>query len=334
MTFIDIKNDNPEALVPNAQARGRIYDRVLDTIGATPLVRVPKFQAKYDLEAEVLAKLEYFNPVASVKDRIAFAMIEAAERSGEITPGETLLVEPTSGNTGIGLAFVAAQKGYRLILTMPEDMSYERRKMLQILGAELVITPKEEGMVGAIAKAKEILAESDESYCPGQFDNPTNTQIHRETTAEEIWCDTQGNVDMLIAGVGTGGTITGISQVLKERNPHFKTYAVEPKESPVISGGEHRNHKIEGIGAGFVPSILDVNLIDETILIDSQKAIDMAKEMAILEGISCGISSGAVFVAAKKIAQRPENKGKKIVVIVPSFAERYISSPLFEGITG
>lgn len=332
MTFVDIVNDNPNALMPKAQARGCVYDSVLDTIGATPLVRVPKFSAKYDLKADVLAKLEFFNPAASVKDRVGFAMIEAAERANEITPGKTILVEPTSGNTGIALAFVAAHKGYSLILTMPEDMSVERMKMLRYLGAKLVLTPKGKGMVGAIEKAKEIIAENKDSYCPGQFDNPASPQIHRETTAAEIWCDTQGKADILIAGVGTGGVLTGISQALKNKNPDFKTYAAEPSESPVISGGEAGAHNIQGIGAGFIPSILDTDLIDEVITVDSQSAVDTAQEMATLEGIPCGISSGAAFVAAKKVAKNPENEGKQIIVIVSSFAERYISSPLFDGI--
>lgn len=331
MSFAAVKSEEG-ALKPNAEARGHIYDSILDTIGATPLVRVPKFTQKYGLEADILAKLEFFNPIASVKDRIGFAMIESAEREGKITPGKTVLIEPTSGNTGIALAFVAATKGYRLILTMPESMSLERRKMLRFYGAELVLTPKEKGMTGAISKAKELLDEHEDSFSPGQFDNPANPQIHRETTAEEIWIDTDGKADILISGVGTGGTLTGASQVLKARKPEFKTYAVEPEESPVLAGGAPGPHKIQGIGAGFVPSILDTDLIDGSVSISSEVAIETAREVARLEGIPCGISSGAAFAAAREVAKMPENKGKQIVAIIPSFAERYISSVLFEGI--
>ncbi len=329
MTVQTVKNEG-DALVPEAQCRGRIYENILDTIGATPLVRVPRFIEKNGLEADVLAKLEFFNPVSSVKDRIGFAMIEAAEKAGEITPGKTVLIEPTSGNTGIALAFVAAQKGYRLILTMPESMSLERRKMLRLYGAELVLTAAENGMKGAIERANILLEEHDHSFSPSQFSNPANPQIHRETTAEEIWFDTDGAADILISGVGTGGTLSGVSAVLKAKKPGFKTYAVEPEESSVISGGEPGPHKIQGIGAGFIPDNLDTDLVDGAIKVSSQAAINMAREMARLEGIACGISSGAAFVAALEVAKMPENKGKKIVVIVPSFAERYISSVLFE----
>lgn len=331
MSFAAIKSEGG-ALKENAEARGRVYDSILDTIGATPLVRVSKFMEKYDIDAEILAKLEFFNPVASVKDRIGFAMIEAAERAGEITPGKTVLIEPTSGNTGIALAFVASSKGYRLILTMPESMSIERRKMLKFYGAELVLTPKEKGMSGAIAKAEELLNDYEDSYSPSQFDNPANPQIHRETTAEEIWTDTDGKADILIAGVGTGGTLTGTSQVLKARKEGFKTYAVEPEESPVIGGGQPGPHKIQGIGAGFIPKNLEVELVDGSISIDSDTAIQTAREIARLEGIPCGISSGAAFAAAREVGKRAENKGKTIVAIIPSFAERYISSALFDGI--
>ncbi len=331
MTFPAVKNEN-EALKPNAEYRGRVYDSILDTIGATPLVRVPRFTEKYGIEADILAKLEFFNPIASVKDRIGFAMIEDAERSGKITPGKTVLVEPTSGNTGIALAFVAASKGYKLILTMPESMSIERRKMLKFFGAELVLTPKEKGMSGAIAKAEELLSEYDDAFSPGQFENPANPQIHRETTAEEIWNDTNGGADILVSGVGTGGTLTGTSQVLKARKPSFKTYAVEPEESPILAGGQPGPHKIQGIGAGFIPSILETGLIDASVQIDSETALQTAREVARLEGIPCGISSGAAFAAARKVAEMPENKGKTIVAIIPSFAERYISSVLFDGI--
>ncbi|MGH1455576.1 MAG: cysteine synthase A [Alphaproteobacteria bacterium] len=330
MGFPEVKKEG--SLKPYTETRGRIYDSILDTIGATPLVRVPRFQEKYNLEADILAKLEFFNPVASVKDRIGFAMIEAAERDGKIIPGKTVLIEPTSGNTGIALAFVAASKGYRLILTMPESMSIERRKMLRFYGAELVLTPKEKGMTGAIMRAKELVEEYEDSFSPGQFDNPANPQIHEETTAEEIWGDTNGQADILISGVGTGGTLTGVARALKKRKPEFKAYAVEPEESPILSGGQPGPHKIQGIGAGFVPSILDASLIDATIKVDSETAIETAREMARLEGIPCGISSGAAFAAAREAAQMPENKGKQIVVIIPSFAERYISSVLFDGI--
>ncbi len=316
----------------NAHARGRVYDSITDTIGATPLVRASNFMNKYNLEAEILAKLEYFNPLSSVKDRIGLAMIAAAEDAGKIEAGKTVLIEPTSGNTGIALAFVAASKGYRLILTMPESMSLERRKMLRFLGAELVLTPKEKGMPGAIARAEELLLEHENAFIPSQFENIANPQIHSETTAEEIWIDTNGKADILISGVGTGGTLTGVSQVLKARKPSFKTYAVEPAESPILSGGQPAPHKIQGIGAGFIPSILDTNLIDEVVKISSDNAIETSREIARLEGIACGISSGAAFAAAKEVAQMPENKGKQIIVIIPSFAERYISSVLFDGI--
>ncbi len=331
MSFPEVDNTQ-ESIKPQIEARGRIYNSILDTIGATPMVRVSNFTKKYNIKADILAKLEFFNPVASVKDRIGFAMIEAAEKAGRITPGKTVLIEPTSGNTGISLAFVAARKGYSLILTMPESMSIERRKMLRFLGAQLVLTPKEKGMSGAISKAAELLEEYEDSYTLGQFDNPANPQIHSETTAEEIWIDTKGKADILISGVGTGGTLTGVSRILKERNPDFKSYAVEPEESPVIEGGQPGPHKIQGIGAGFIPSNLDLNLIDGAVSINSETAIATAKEIAKLDAIPCGISSGAAFAAAKKVALRDENKGKQIVVIVPSFAERYITSPLFEGI--
>lgn len=332
MTFPVHKNEADTALKPQAQYRGMVYDSILDTIGATPLVRVRKFQEKYKLEADILAKLEFFNPIASVKDRIGFAMVEAAERAGLISPEKTTLVEPTSGNTGIALAFVAASKGYKLILTMPESMSIERRKMLRFYGAELVLTPKEKGMSGAIAKAREILEERENTFSPSQFVNQANPQIHRETTAEEIWNDTKGACDILIAGVGTGGTITGVSQVLKARKASFKSYAVEPEESPVLSGGQPGPHKIQGIGAGFVPEILERDVIDGVVKISSDRAIEMAREVARLEGIPCGISSGAAMAAAIEVARMPENKGKQIVVIIPSFAERYISTMLFDGL--
>ncbi len=319
-------------MVKKVEARGKVYGSILETIGNTPLVGLPKFTEKYMLEATVLAKLEFFNPIASVKDRIGFAMIEAAEQNNQITPGKTVIVEPTSGNTGIALAFVCASKGYQLILTMPESMSIERRKMLRFFGAEIVLTPAELGMSGAIKRAKELLMEHEDSFMPSQFDNKANPQIHRETTAEEIWIDTAGKVDILVAGVGTGGTLSGIASFLKEKKPGFRAYAVEPKDSPVISGGEPGPHKIQGIGAGFVPQNLDTALVDGTVQITNGQAFATAQELAKLEGIPCGISSGAAFAASIEVARMPENKGKTIVVIVPSFAERYISTSLFEDI--
>jgi cysteine synthase A len=332
MTIIPSITQKDGALKVNAEYRGKIYDSILDTIGATPLVRVQKFMAKYGLDAEILAKLEFFNPIASVKDRIGFAMIEAAERAGKITPGKTVIIEPTSGNTGIALAFVCAAKGYQLILTMPESMSIERRKMLRFFGAELVLTAAEKGMKGAIQKAQELAAEYKDSFIPGQFDNPANPQIHRETTAEEIWNDTQGAVDILVAGVGTGGTLSGIAEVIKSRKPGFKVYAVEPKDSPVIAGGDPGPHKIQGIGAGFVPVNLKKELVDGVIHVTNDQAFATARDVAQLEGIPCGISSGAAFAATIQVARMPENKGKTIVTILPSFAERYISTALFENI--
>jgi len=312
--------------------RGRIYDNILQTIGATPLVRITKLPALEGNRAEVLAKLEFFNPLASVKDRIGNAMIEALEQAGTITPGKSVLVEPTSGNTGIALAFVAAAKGYRLILTMPESMSIERRKMLRFLGAELVLTPAANGMKGAIAKAEELLKEIPGAVMPQQFENPANPAIHRATTAEEIWNDTDGKVDILISGVGTGGTLTGVSQVLKSRNPDFWTIAVEPTDSPVLSGGAPGPHKIQGIGAGFVPGILDTKLIDEVIKVSNDDAFATARAVAKSDGIPVGISSGAAIWAAVQVAKRPESAGKRIVVICASFAERYLSTLLFEGL--
>ena len=312
--------------------RGKIYNNVIETIGATPVVRLSKFAAHHGVQADLVAKLEFFNPLASVKDRIGFAMIDAAERASKIRPGKTVLIEPTSGNTGIALAFVAAAKGYRLILTMPESMSIERRKMLKFLGAELILTPAANGMKGAIAKAEELCAATPDSFRPGQFDNPANPAIHRDTTAEEIWNDTNGKADILISGVGTGGTLTGVSQVLKQRKPGFRTIAVEPKDSPVLSGGTHTPHKIQGIGAGFVPSILDKTMIDEIITVSNEDSFATSRELARLEGIPGGISSGAALWAAMQVGKKPENKGKMIVVISPSFAERYLSTLLFEGL--
>lgn len=315
-----------------SEFRGKIYDSVIDTIGATPLVRLPRLAKNHDVKADLVAKLEFFNPLASVKDRIGAAMIDAAERDGKITPGKTTLIEPTSGNTGIALAFVAASRGYRLILTMPESMSVERRKMLKLLGAELVLTPPDKGMKGAIARAEELQKEIPDSFIPAQFDNPANPQIHRDTTALEIWNDTAGKIDILISGVGTGGTLTGVASVLKGKNPNLKAIAVEPEASPVLSGGAPGLHKIQGIGAGFVPSILDTGLIDEIIKIGNDDALNMAREVARTEGLPVGISSGAALHAAIQVGKRPENAGKMICVIIPSFAERYLSTALFEGL--
>ena len=312
--------------------RGRIYDNIVETIGATPLVRMNRLAAEHGLDAELLAKLEFFNPLASVKDRIGLAMIDHLEKIGKATPGKTVLVEPTSGNTGIALSFVAAAKGYRLILTMPESMSLERRRMLKLLGTELELTPATLGMKGAIARAEELVAELPDAVIPQQFANPANPEIHRLTTAEEIWTDTGGKVDALVAGVGTGGTITGVGEVIKSRNPDFKVIAVEPEDSPVISGGQPGPHKIQGIGAGFIPENLNMGIIDETIRIANETAFATAREAAKLEGIACGISSGAAIAAAMEVAERPEMKGKRIVVVLASFAERYLSTPLFEGL--
>ncbi|GAA4253654.1 cysteine synthase A [Azospirillum formosense] len=318
--------------MPGSEFRGKIYDSILDTVGATPLVRVNRLAEEAGAKAQIVGKLEFFNPLASVKDRIGFAMIDAAERAGTIEPGRTTLVEPTSGNTGIALAFVAAAKGYRLILTMPESMSVERRKMLKLLGAELVLTPAAEGMKGAIRRADEIVATDPNAYMLQQFKNAANPEIHRNTTAEEIWKDTDGKADFLISGVGTGGTLTGVSEVLKARKPGFRTIAVEPEDSPVLSGGMPGPHKIQGIGAGFVPDVLNKDLIDEVVRISNQRAFETARKVAKLEGIPVGISSGAALAAALEIGSRPENEGKLIVVILPSFAERYLSTALFEGL--
>ena len=315
-----------------AEFRGKIYDSFVETIGATPLIRLPRFCAAHGVKADIVAKLEFFNPLGSVKDRIGAAMIEAAEQAGRISPDKSVLIEPTSGNTGIALAFVAASKGYRLILTMPESMSVERRKMLKFLGAELVLTPAEKGMKGAIARAEELAAETDGGFIVGQFDDPANPEIHRKTTAMEIWNDTNGEADILISGVGTGGTLTGVSQVIKEKKPSFKTVAVEPAASPVLSGGVPAPHKIQGIGAGFVPSILDTSMIDEIVTVENDDAFKTAREVARLEGLPVGISSGAALWAAVEVGKRKENEGKMIVVVLASFAERYLSTALFEGL--
>ena len=312
--------------------RGRIYNSITDTIGNTPLVRLSKIAAERGCKAELLGKLEFFNPLASVKDRIGVNMIDAMEKAGRITPGRTTLVEPTSGNTGIALAFVAAARGYKLVLVMPESMSIERRKMLMLLGAELVLTPAPNGMKGAIAKAQEILEATPGAVMPQQFDNPANPEIHRSTTAEEIWNDTDGTVDAFVAGVGTGGTVTGVGQVLKSRKPGVKVIAVEPEDSPVLSGGQPGPHKIQGIGAGFVPSILDRTIIDEVVTVSNQTSFETARLVARLEGIPVGISSGSAVAAAIEIGTRPAMAGKKIVIIIPAFAERYLSTALFDGL--
>jgi cysteine synthase A len=311
--------------------RGRIYDSILETIGDTPIVRLSKLAAETGCAAELLGKCEFFNPLSSVKDRIGLAMVAAAERDGRIRTGATL-VEPTSGNTGIALAFVCAARGYRLILTMPESMSVERRKMLALLGAKIVLTPATKGMPGAVAKAEELVSQTPGAIMLQQFSNPANPEIHRRTTAEEIWRDTDGRVDIIISGVGTGGTITGCSEVLKARKPTLKMIAVEPEDSPVLSGGVPGPHKIQGIGAGFVPAVLNVELIDEVIKIGNETAFATARHAARLEGVPVGISSGAALAAAIEVGKRPDMAGKVIVAILPSFAERYLSTALFEGI--
>ena len=312
--------------------RGRIYDSITQTIGDTPLVRLSRLAAEKGVKANILAKLEFFNPIASVKDRIGVNMIDALEKAGRISPGKSTLVEPTSGNTGIALAFTAAARGYKLILVMPESMSIERRKMLALLGAELVLTPAPLGMKGGIARANEIVAGTPGAIIPQQFENPANPDIHRRTTAEEIWNDVRGEVDVVVAGVGTGGTITGLGQILKPRRPGLRIVAVEPEDSPVLSGGQPGPHKIQGIGAGFVPGVLERDLIDEVITVGNQTAFDNARLVARLEGVPVGISSGAALAAALEIGARPGMEGKNIVVIIPSFAERYLSTALFDGL--
>ena len=307
---------------------GKIAQKLTDLIGNTPLLALNRYSKEAGLPDPIIGKLEYFNPLGSVKDRIAFAMIEAGEAAGKIKQ-DTVIIEPTSGNTGIGLAFVAASRGYKLILTMPETMSVERRNLLKALGAELVLTPGAEGMKGAISKAEELAKANPNSFLPQQFMNPANPEVHRKTTAEEIWRDTGGKVDILVAGVGTGGTITGVGEVLKSRNPAVQIIAVEPADSPVLSGGQPGPHKIQGIGAGFVPDVLNQKIIDEIITVKNDDAMATGRELAKTEGLLIGISCGAAVWAATQVARRPENKGKVIVVILPDTGERYLSTPLF-----
>ncbi|HVT51036.1 MAG TPA: cysteine synthase A [Dongiaceae bacterium] len=314
-----------------AEFRGHIYDSFLDTIGATPVVRLAKLAKAENVKAEILGKCEFFNPLSSVKDRIGLAMIEHLEASGELKPGGTL-VEPTSGNTGIALAFVAAAKGYRLILTMPESMSIERRKMLRLLGAELELTPAARGMNGAIQRAEQLVKEIPNAMIPQQFSNPANPEIHRETTAEEIFKDCGGKLDYFLSGVGTGGTITGVGEVLKPRIPNLKVIAIEPEDSPVISGGQPGPHKIQGLGAGFIPENLHRDVIDEVLTVSNANAFAMARKAARIEGMPVGISSGAALTAACELGRRPGMEGKRILAILPSFAERYLSTALFEGL--
>jgi len=312
--------------------RGWVYESVMDTIGDTPLVKAAKFAAHEHMAAELLLKLEFFNPMASVKDRIGVAMLDALEQAGKAIPGKTALIEPTSGNTGIALAFAAAARGYRLILTMPEIMSAERRKLLALLGAELVLTEGAKGMKGAIAKAEELAAAEPNAIIPQQFENMANPQAHYDTTGPEIWHDTHGKVDFLVAGIGTGGTISGAGKYLKERNPQLQVIAVEPKDSPVLEGGQPGPHKIQGIGAGFVPKTLNTHIYDEIIPVSNEDAFAAARLVARCEGIAAGISAGAALNAAVKIGRRAENTGKRIAVIIPDFAERYVSTALFAGL--
>jgi cysteine synthase len=317
-------------LVLDKPGRGRVYGSILETIGNTPLVRIGRLADEAGCLAEVLAKLEFFNPIASVKDRIAVSMLEAMEADGTIGPG-SVIVEPTSGNTGIGLAFACAAKGYRCILTMPDSFSIERRKLIRFLGAELVLTPREKGIGGAIDKAKEIIAQTEKAAMPWQFGHPANPEIHRRTTAEEIWRDTNGVVDAIVLGVGTGGTLTGVGEVLKARKPRVRIIAVEPEKSPVLSGGSHSPHMIQGVGAGFVPEVLNTKLIDEVLLVSNEEAIETARKLAALDGIPVGISSGAALACAIRVAKREEMKGLTVVTVLPDCAERYLSTVLFDG---
>ena len=318
-------------LVFDRPNRGRIYDSIAETIGNTPLVRIPRITAEDGIQADICLKLEFFNPTSSVKDRIGVNMILDLEAQGKIAPGGTV-IEATSGNTGIGLAFMCAARGYKLVLTMPDSMSIERRKMLAYLGARLELTPRAEGITGSNNRAKQLLEEIPGSVLANQFANPANPEIHEHTTAEEIWYDTAGMVDVIVAGVGTGGTITGLSNGLRPRRPELKIFAVEPTNSPVLSGGKHSPHVIQGIGAGFVPEILDTDCYDEVLQVTNEDAIATARRLAITEGIPAGISSGAALAATLQLAKRPEMAGKLIVTIIASFGERYISTPLFDGI--
>jgi cysteine synthase A len=324
--------NDPTPSAARPRGRGRVYASITEAIGDTPLVRLDRLAREKGVRANLLVKLEYFNPAASVKDRIGVAMIDALEAEGKLAPGRGVIVEPTSGNTGIALAFVAAARGYRLILVMPESMSIERRKMLALLGAELALTPAAHGMKGAIDKANEIVATTPGAIMPQQFENLANPEAHRRTTAEEIWNDTKGAVDIVVAGVGTGGTLTGVGQGLKARKPTVRMIAVEPEDSAALSGGPLGQHKIQGLGAGFVPSILDRGVIDEVVPVGNQTAFDYARLVARLEGIPVGVSSGAAIAAAIDVARRRENDDKTVVVIAPSFAERYLSTGLFEGL--
>jgi len=325
-----MNKQNPKRLSYDKPGRGRVYDSILETIGNTPLVRIGKLAEESGCQGEVLAKLEYFNPGASVKDRIAVAMIEAMEADGTIGPG-SVIVEPTSGNTGVGLALVCAAKGYRCILTMPDSFSIERRKLMKFIGAELALTPKEKGIGGAIERAEEIIAETENAVMPWQFGHPANPEIHRKTTAEEIWRDTNGVIDAIVLGVGTGGTLTGVGEKLKGYKPDIKVIAVEPENSPVLSGGEHSPHMIQGIGAGFVPDVLNTDIIDEIITVSNEESIETARRMAVSDSIAGGISSGAAMACALRVAARDEMKGKTVVTVLPDHAERYISTVLFDG---
>jgi cysteine synthase A len=317
--------------VKRVPGRGRVFNSIVETIGDTPLVKLNRLPQMHGVKANILAKLEFFNPIGSVKDRIGVSMIEAMEAEGKLDK-DTVIVEPTSGNTGIALAFVAAAKGYKLILVMPETMSLERRKMLLLLGAEIVLTDGAKGMKGSVARAEELLREYPKAVMPQQFNNKANPEIHRRTTAEEIWNDTEGAVDAFVSGVGTGGTITGAGEVLKKRKPSIRIVAVEPEDSAVLSGGPAGPHKIQGLGAGFIPEVLDRGVIDEVVTVGNQTSFDMARALARFEGIPAGISSGAAIAASFEIGARPEFSGKNIVVVLPSFAERYLSTPLFEGL--